>query len=169
MPATGLLDLADEMGFLVMDEAFDMWESSKTEFDYGRFFREWNERDVRSWIRRDRNHPSIMLWSIGNEIYDTHASPHAPEIAARLKARVEAFDPDFNARVTIGSCPSCRAVFDRITSGNYINARVTTGRCPSGRAVNARTNFGCLIFRNIPHLRGIQHGGLYVKHVGDPL
>ncbi len=69
MPAAELMDLADEMGFLIMDEAFDMWERSKTNYDYGRFFKDWAEKDVRSWIRRDRNHPSLMLWSIGNEIY----------------------------------------------------------------------------------------------------
>ncbi|MCR5249297.1 MAG: DUF4982 domain-containing protein [Lachnospiraceae bacterium] len=103
MPATGLLDLADELGFLVMDEAFDMWESSKTEFDYGRFFKEWQERDVRSWIRRDRNHPSIVLWSIGNEIYDTHKDEHGQEITRMLQEEALANDPRGNAAVTMGS------------------------------------------------------------------
>ncbi|MBR3103679.1 MAG: DUF4982 domain-containing protein [Lachnospiraceae bacterium] len=103
MPAAGLLDLADEMGFLVMDEAFDMWEGSKTEFDYGRFFVEWQERDVRSWIRRDRNHPSIFLWSIGNEIYDTHKDAHGQDITRYLQKEAKENDPNGNAVVGMGS------------------------------------------------------------------
>jgi beta-galactosidase len=67
-PAPELLDLCDRMGFLVMDEAFDEWIRSKTMFGYGRFFDEWSGRDVTDMIHRDRNHPSIILWSIGNEI-----------------------------------------------------------------------------------------------------
>ena len=103
MPAPGLLDLADEMGFLVMNEAFDMWEGSKTEYDYARFFKEWNERDVRSWIRRDRNHPSVFLWSIGNEIYDTHKDAHGQEITRMLKEEAAANDPRRNAVIGFGS------------------------------------------------------------------
>ncbi len=103
MPAAELMELADEMGFLIMDEAFDMWERSKTNYDYGRFFIEWAERDVRSWIRRDRNHPCLMLWSIGNEIYDTHADEHGQEITHRLIGFVRKHDPRENALITIGS------------------------------------------------------------------
>ncbi len=103
MPAKALMELADEMGFLVLSEGFDMWERSKTEYDYGRFFKEWAERDVRSWIRRDRNHPSVFMWSIGNEIYDTHADAHGQEITRRLISYVRAHDPKENAPITIGS------------------------------------------------------------------
>jgi beta-galactosidase len=67
-PAPELLDLCDHMGFLVMDEAFDEWKKDKTLYGYGRFFDEWNERDLTDMIHRDRNHPSVILWSIGNEI-----------------------------------------------------------------------------------------------------
>jgi len=103
MPAQEVMELADEMGILVLSEAFDMWERRKTAYDYGRFFREWAQRDVRSWIRRDRNHPSLLLWSIGNEIYDTHADAHGQEITRRLVDYVRAHDPRGNARITIGS------------------------------------------------------------------
>lgn len=103
MPAPELLELTDEMGFLVMDESFDMWESKKTEYDYARFFKEWQAKDVRSWIRRDRNHPSVIIWSIGNEIYDTHADAHGQEITAMLKQEVESHDPKGNAVISIGS------------------------------------------------------------------
>jgi len=67
-PAPEFLDLADRMGFLVMDEAFDMWYAEKTEFDYARFFNEWSETDIQDMVTRDRNHPSIIIWSIGNEV-----------------------------------------------------------------------------------------------------
>lgn len=60
MPAPELMDLADRMGLLILSEAFDMWELPKTQYDYGRFFKEWCEKDVRSWVRRDRNHPSLL-------------------------------------------------------------------------------------------------------------
>ncbi len=103
MPAPELMELADKMGFLVMNEAFDMWERCKTPYDYGRFFKEWAKRDVASWIRRDRNHPSLFLWSIGNEIYDTHADEHGQEITKRLIGYVRAHDPEQNAPITIGS------------------------------------------------------------------
>lgn len=103
MMAPGFVELADEMGILLISEAFDMWERSKTTYDYGRFFRDWHERDVKSWVCRDRNHPSVILWSIGNEIYDTHADERGLELTKELKGLVERYDPCANARVTIGS------------------------------------------------------------------
>ncbi len=103
MPAKEVLELADEMGFLVDDEAFDMWEKAKTEYDYSRFFVEWAAKDVASWVRRDRNHVSVIMWSIGNEIYDTHCDEHGQEITRRLMEYVRKDDPECNAQVTIGS------------------------------------------------------------------
>ena len=103
MMAPGFLDLADEMGILLISEAFDMWERSKTTWDYARFFPEWHERDVESWVTRDRNHPSVIMWSIGNEIYDTHANERGQEITRRLKSLVEKYDPCRNASATIAS------------------------------------------------------------------
>lgn len=103
MMAPGFVELADEMGFLLISEAFDMWERPKNTYDYGRFFAQWHERDVKSWVCRDRNHPSVILWSIGNEIYDTHADEHGQELTRRLKELTEKYDPWGNARVTIAS------------------------------------------------------------------
>lgn len=103
MPAPEVMELADEMGLLVVSEAFDMWECAKTEFDYSRFFIEWAHTDVKSWVCRDRNHPSLILWSIGNEIYDTHVSEHGQEITRRLMEYVREYDAGNNAPVTIGS------------------------------------------------------------------
>ncbi|HEX7959404.1 MAG TPA: glycoside hydrolase family 2 TIM barrel-domain containing protein, partial [Terriglobales bacterium] len=67
-PSPELLDLADRMGFLVMDEAFDMWRIPKVPNGYSKYYDQWSEQDIRDMVRRDRNHPSIIMWSIGNEI-----------------------------------------------------------------------------------------------------
>lgn len=67
-PAPEVLDLCDRMGFIVMDEALDMWSRPKTRYDYSRYFKEWHERDLTDLVMRDRNHPSIIMWSIGNEV-----------------------------------------------------------------------------------------------------
>ncbi|KAI2468308.1 glycoside hydrolase family 2 protein [Annulohypoxylon bovei var. microspora] len=69
-PASELLDLADEFGFLVLDEIFDVWKLQKISDDYHVYFEEWHEQDLRTFIRRDRNHPSIMAFSVGNEIVE---------------------------------------------------------------------------------------------------
>lgn len=103
MPAPEVMELADELGFLVIAEAFDMWEMPKTQYDYARFFVDWAGTDVRSWVRRDRSHVSLLMWSIGNEIYDTHASDHGQEITRRLVGYVREHDPRGNAPCTIGS------------------------------------------------------------------
>lgn len=84
-PAPELLDLCDKMGFIVMDEAFDMWNKQKTRYDYHLYFKEWHERDIVSQVLRDRNHPSVMIWSIGNEIpeqTDSTGFAIAQELAA---------------------------------------------------------------------------------------
>lgn len=103
MPATELVELCDEMGFLLQNEAFDCWKKSKTEYDYARFFEAWVEKDVASWIRRDRNYPCVIMWSIGNEIYDTHADESGKETMEYLISLVKIHDPKQNARVTLAS------------------------------------------------------------------
>ena len=83
-PAPELLDLCDKMGFIVMDEAFDMWEKQKTPFDYALYWKEWHVKDLRDQILRDRNHPSVFIWSIGNEIleqWDTSGLRVTPPLA----------------------------------------------------------------------------------------
>ena len=69
-PAPELLNMCDTMGLIVMDESFDMWHRRKTQNDYARFFDEWHERGLSDLILRDRNHPSILMWSIGNEVLE---------------------------------------------------------------------------------------------------
>ncbi len=102
-PARQVMDLCDELGILVVDEALDMWHRSKTTYDYARFFDEDIEADVASWVRRDRNHPSLLMWSIGNEIIDTHLDENAAEVTQMLCRLVRLHDPAQNAATTIGS------------------------------------------------------------------
>ena len=101
-PASGFLDLCDEMGILVVDEAFDMWERPKTEYDYARFFPQWAQQDVASWIRRDRVHPCVIMWSVGNEIYDIHADNRGMEVTRMLTEQVRIHDPARHAFTTFG-------------------------------------------------------------------
>jgi beta-galactosidase len=83
-PAPEFLDLADRMGFLVMDEMFDAWTVGKNPYDYHIFFREWSQVDTHDSVMRDRNHPSIILYSAGNEIHDTPNATLAKEILGSL-------------------------------------------------------------------------------------
>ncbi len=83
-PAPELLELADRFGFLIMDEAFDVWVEGKTDLDHHRFFPEWHEQDLRALLRRDRNHPSVVMWSIGNEIVEQNDSTEGPALAEKL-------------------------------------------------------------------------------------
>ena len=84
IPAPELLDLCDEMGLLVLDEAFDKWRGNGRGGGYGQYFDEWNTRDLTDWVRRDRNHPSVVIWSIGNEIGEQSA--RTPEQRAANEA-----------------------------------------------------------------------------------
>ena len=80
-PAPELLNMCDTMGLIVMDESFDMWRRKKTQNDYARFFDEWHERDLSDLILRDRNHPSILMWSIGNEVLEQWSSAEADTLS----------------------------------------------------------------------------------------
>ncbi|MBO4389971.1 MAG: DUF4982 domain-containing protein [Lachnospiraceae bacterium] len=103
MPAPEFMELADEMGFLVVSEAFDMWIRPKTAYDYARFFPEWMKTDIASWVRRDRNHPSLIFWSIGNEIYDMHGDATAPDLTEEMANEVRRHDIFGHGYVTFGS------------------------------------------------------------------
>ncbi len=83
-PAPELLELADKMGFLVMDEAFDCWVRQKTPLDYHLLYPDWHEADLRALLRRDRNHPCVILWSIGNEVGEQTAGAAGAAIAKEL-------------------------------------------------------------------------------------
>ena len=109
-PAPEFLDLADRMGFLVMDEMFDCWTVAKNPYDYHLYFKEWSIRDTADTVRRDRNHPSIILWSAGNEIHDTPK----PDIAIPiLKSLVDTFHANDPTR------PVTQALFRPNVSHDY--------------------------------------------------
>ena len=105
-PTPELLDLADSIGLLIMDEAFDIWAARKTLLDYHLLFEDWHEQDLRSFIKRDRNHPSIIMWSIGNETGEQNRGEVGAEIARTLSMIVHEEDP---TRPTTTAMNSARA------------------------------------------------------------
>ena len=110
--APEFLDLCDRMGFLVMDEMFDQWLVAKTPYDYHLYFKDWYLTDTRDTVRRDRNHPSVILWSAGNEIHDT---PNAASAKATLEPMIETFHREDPTR------PVTQALFRPNVSHDYDN------------------------------------------------
>jgi beta-galactosidase len=90
-PSPAFLDACDRLGLLVLDEPFDVWTESKRRYDYARFFHDWWQQDIDAMVKRDRNHPSIIMWGIGNEIPEVWTAKGAP-IAKELAARVRSLD-----------------------------------------------------------------------------
>lgn len=128
-PAPELLDLCDKMGFIVMDEAFDMWKKAKTKYDYSQYWDQWHAKDLQDQILRDRNHPSIFMWSIGNEIPEQW-SEEGVVIAKELSAIVKKLDT--TRLVTAAMNPAVNMNIDEITlqfekSKTYFNALATSG------------------------------------------
>ncbi len=111
-PAPEFLDLCDRMGFLVMDEMFDCWTVAKNRYDYHLFFNDWSKIDTADTVRRDRNHPSVILYSIGNEIHDTPKPEIAIPIARGLVEVCHENDP---------SRPVTQALFRPNVSHDYDN------------------------------------------------
>ena len=92
-PAPELLELTDRMGFLVVDEIFDVWEMKKTPLDFHLIFPDWHEQDLRALVRRDRNHPSVIIWSFGNEVGEQYTGEEGAAVAQRLHDIVKEEDP----------------------------------------------------------------------------
>jgi beta-galactosidase len=113
-PSPAFLDACDRLGLLVLDEAFDTWKASKAKFDYGRSFDEWWRRDISAMVLRDRNHPSVIFWSIGNEIPEVLVA-RGPEMAKQLAAQVRSLD---NTRPITQAFPTS-------TSGQYPDAVIS--------------------------------------------
>jgi len=107
-PAPELLDLCDQMGFLVMDESFDCWRAGKTTNDYHLLWADWHEADLRAQVRRDRNHPSVILWSIGNEIRSSDEDMEARKELVRI---VTSEDP---TRPATEACANSKMGFSEI-------------------------------------------------------
>ncbi len=111
-PAPDFLDLCDRMGLVVMDELFDCWTVAKNPYDYHLYFKEWSLIDTRDTVRRDRNHPSVILYSAGNEIHDTPKADLAKQILASLIAVFHENDP---------TRPVTQALFRPNVSHDYDN------------------------------------------------
>lgn len=92
-PAAELLELTDRMGFLVVDEIFDSWELKKTPLDMHLIFPDWHEQDLRALVRRDRNHPSVIMWSFGNEVGEQYTDTKGAELAKKLHLITKEEDP----------------------------------------------------------------------------
>jgi beta-galactosidase len=92
-PTPELLELCDQMGFLVVDEIFDVWARKKTPLDSHLIFADWSEPDLRAFIRRDRNHPSVILWSVGNEVGEQYTGDEGAAVAKRLHDIAKEEDP----------------------------------------------------------------------------
>jgi beta-galactosidase len=111
-PAPEFLDLTDRMGFIVMDELFDQWTVAKNPYDYHLYFKEWSNVDVRDTVRRDRNHPSVIIYSAGNEIHDTPKAELAKNILRELIDEFHRNDP---------TRPVTQALFRPNVSHDYDN------------------------------------------------
>ncbi|MDH7604111.1 MAG: beta-galactosidase GalB [Melioribacter sp.] len=92
-PAPEFLELTDKMGFVVINEIFDVWERKKTPLDFHLIFPEWHEQDLRAFIRRDRNHPSVIIWSVGNEVGEQYTDEQGASIARKLRNIAKEEDP----------------------------------------------------------------------------
>ncbi|MBB5747650.1 glycoside hydrolase family 2 TIM barrel-domain containing protein [Brevundimonas variabilis] len=112
VPAPEFLDLTDELGLLVMNELFDQWNVAKTPNDYHLFFSDWHKRDAADMVRRDRNHPSIVIWSAGNEIHDTAYPVQAKAALRSIMDVIRANDP---------TRPRTLALFRPNVTGDYEN------------------------------------------------
>ena len=130
-PAPELLEMCDTMGLIVMDESFDMWRRRKTKNDYARFFDEWAERDLTDLVLRDRNHPSILMWSIGNEVLEQWSSADADTLSAEqanliLNAGHDASTLAHGEEMSVNSI-LCRNLCDIVR--RYDNTRPITAGC----------------------------------------
>ena len=141
-PAPELLDLCDRMGMLVLDEAFDCWAHGKNSNDYHVLFAAWHAKDLRALVRRDRNHPCVIMWSIGNEIGEQ--GRQGPEHRARTgrhrakRGRHPSRDRRVRPRGRRASTASTRRSMCSATTTNTASTRTFTRRTPANRSTAAR-------------------------------
>jgi len=120
-PSPAFLEACDRLGLLVLDEPFDVWTLSKVKFDYARFFDDWWQRDIDAMVLRDRNHPSVVTWGIGNEIPEAWMKQGAP-IARKLAGEVRKLDPSRPLTEAFPGAtftPNVDSVFSILDIGGY--------------------------------------------------
>jgi beta-galactosidase len=118
-PSEAFLDACDRLGLMVIDEAFDGWKESKTPFDYSIYFNDWWQRDLEAMVLRDRNHPSIIMWSIGNEIIE-RKKPEAVETAKMLANCIRKNDPTRPVTSAMTTWDSGWEIFDPLFAAHDI-------------------------------------------------
>lgn len=118
-PSEAFLDACDRLGMMVIDEAFDGWKESKTNFDYASLFNEWWQRDIEAMVMRDRNHPSIIMWSIGNEIIE-RKKPEAVETAKMLVNGVHQIDATRPVTSAMTTWDSDWEIFDPLMAAHDV-------------------------------------------------
>ena len=129
-PSPELLEVCDRLGLVVMDEAFDMWRIAKVPNGYSKYFDQWSERDVRDMVRRDRNHPSVIMWSIGNEIPEQRR-PEGAQMAKRLAGFFHQEDP---TRPTTSAFNNWEAPSGTSWPTRWTSPASTTSRCTTSRS-----------------------------------
>ena len=138
-PSPAFLDACDRLGLLVLDEPFDAWKIGKLKFDYGRFFDDWWRRDITAMVQRDRNHPSVVIWGIGNEIpevFTDKGGPMAKELAAQVRS-LDSTRPLTQAFPGRTSGPNADAVFSVLDIGGY-NYNLAKNQADDHRRVPSR-------------------------------
>ncbi|NWJ49460.1 MAG: glycoside hydrolase family 2 protein [Bacteroidetes bacterium] len=146
-PAPELLTLADKMGFLVMDEAFDCWEEGKTPDDYGAHYKQWHKKDLEMLVHRDRNHPSVILWSTGNEVPEQYSPEKG--ITRHLTEIIHSYDT--TRPVTFGASWPSKSAFN----GTELQVDVHGMNYASGSAYGGPNLYGdFLSFKGHEHLSG---------------
>lgn len=163
-PAPELLDLCDRMGFIVQDEAFDMWRKRKSPQDYSQFFTEWHERDLTDLILRDRNHPSIFMWSIGNEILEQWTDMNVDTLdlqqanilfnfASKLSENKQSDDLHINSLLTIKLADMVKDLDPTrpVTSGNN-EARPFNHLFKSGAMDILGINYNDALWHELPEM-----------------
>ncbi len=137
-PAPELLDLCDRMGFVVMDESFDCWLRGKTPNDYHLLFADWHEKDQRALIRRDRNHPSVVMWSIGNEVGEQTQGERGAAVARELASIVHQEDP---TRPTTSAENSARAGSPFAAALDVLGLNYQGSRLPTPQTLNSSPQY----------------------------
>lgn len=130
-PAPQLLDLCDRMGFVVLDELFDCWRLGKAPGDYSQYFDAWHERDVVNFVRRDRNHPSVILWSTGNEIREQKDEGDNHDLSRRLTGLFHREDPTRKVTSGLNIADSITNGFAQTLDVAGYNYRAITGKSPN--------------------------------------
>ena len=142
MPGEEQLEVCDELGIMVMAESFDSWQLAKVKNGYNLFFDDWWKKDVRNLVEKCRNHPSVVMWSIGNEVYEQNTDAGAA-LSRALQEECHKYDPDPNRKVTQGLSWMPNAIKNGLNAVMEIPA--VTYRLPFYEAMYKDTKTGVVL------------------------